>query len=144
MYAKQLMLTNLLKPISWTENQEEYTCGCGLNGQSFDTFTFSTHTSYDFFLVKCKYNSIKPRKYYPCFRRTIKWIEFIITYIKIILLIVITNLLHSSLTLKQNRKCIVYITILINMPFFINSFLKLPCLPVFILPIVSFYFIYNT
>lgn len=118
--------------------------GVALMDNLFDTLTFSTHTSYDFFLLKCKYNSIKPRSYYPCFRRTIKWIEFIITYIKNILLTFFQ--LHGIQTLKQNRKCIVYITwmVLINMSFFINSFFfKLPCIPVFILPIVSF-FLYIT
>lgn len=116
LYAKQLMLTNLLKPISGTGNQKEYTCRCGFNGQSFRyTLIFSTHTSFDIFLVKCKYNSIKPRSYYPC---------FIITYKNYFTYRCNEPLsqLQSILTLKQNRKCIVYITILINMSFFINSF----------------------
>lgn len=110
--------------------------GVALMDNLFDTLIFSTHTSFDIFLVKCKYNSIKPRSYYPCFIITYKN-YFTYRYNEPL------SQLQSILTLKQNRKCIVYITILINMSFFINSFFKLPCLPVFILPIVSFYFIYN-
>lgn len=52
LYAKQLMLTNLLKPISGTGNQKEYTCRCGFDGQSFRyTYFFYPHLIW-YFLSK--------------------------------------------------------------------------------------------
>lgn len=115
LYAKQLMLTNLLKPISGTGNQKEYTCRCGFNGQSFRyTYFFYPHLIW-YFLSKMQIHSIKPRSYYPCFIITYKN-YFTYRYNEPL------SQLQSILTLKQNRKCIVYITILINMSFFINSF----------------------
>lgn len=115
LYAKQLMLTNLLKLSVVREIEKNIHVGVALMDNLFDTLIFSTHTSFDIFLVKCKYNSIKPRSYYPCSLITYKN-YFTYRYNEPL------SQLQSILTLKQNRKCIVYITILINMSFFINSF----------------------